>query len=58
MLVSHLIAEAVELETELLRRADEISKLKASAPTHPFSVDLEEKSKAFDEAASKFSITA
>nr|XP_019004296.1 uncharacterized protein I203_03455 [Kwoniella mangroviensis CBS 8507]OCF67757.1 hypothetical protein I203_03455 [Kwoniella mangroviensis CBS 8507] len=33
-------------------------KLATNAPQHPFAVDLAEKSKLFDEAASKFAITA
>ncbi|KAL7420779.1 hypothetical protein Q5752_004731 [Cryptotrichosporon argae] len=33
-------------------------KLQASAPAHPFAVDLREKSSAFDEAAAKFAIAA
>jgi hypothetical protein len=33
-------------------------KLFAAAPQHPLALDLAEKSKAFDEAAAKFSIAA
>ena len=34
------------------------SKLQAAAPSHPYAVDLAEKSKAFDDAAAKFAIAA
>ena len=34
------------------------SKLAKSAPQHPFAIDLAEKSRAFDDAAGKFTIVA
>ena len=33
-------------------------KLKATAPQHPFALDLSDQSAAFDDAAAKFSIAA
>jgi hypothetical protein len=35
-----------------------VRKLKEVAPNHPMVVALDEKSKAFDEAAAKFAVTA
>lgn len=35
-----------------------LRKLASTAPNHPFAVDLEERSRAFDEAAAKFAVAA
>jgi len=44
----------VKSQERLTRRR----KLSTAAPSHPLVTDIAEKSKAFDEAASKFSIAA
>lgn len=38
--------------------ADGTRQLKEAAPNHPLVLALDEKSKAFDEAAAKFAVTA
>lgn len=44
--------------TRWTRLAYHYSKLQSAAPSHPFALDLAQKSKAFDDAAAQFGITA